>query len=172
MKFPFFASFIVFIILLTLRLRHSGRKDAKAADEYWKKELQANATRRKSLDQLPYITIPFDRLPMDVLATDDSIQEIQKTLKALSETKMVNFNGKSNTDLKLEYGAPNINLLAEYDQNYTDLIICLNKWGALLLEKGESPAAQTVLEYAVEIGSDISATHKMLADLYINPSFS
>ena len=170
MKFPFFASFIVFIILLAIWLRHSNRRDAKATDAYWEKELQANATRRKPLDNLPYISIPFDRLPMHILAEDSDIREIHESLRALSETKMVNFNGKTNTDLKLEYGAPNINLLSEYDQNYTDLIICLNKWGSLLLEKGESSAAQAVLEYAVEIGSDITATHKMLADLYLTSS--
>ena len=97
MNFPFFASFILFIIFLALWLRRSSKKETKANEAYWEKELQANSTRRKSLDSLSYVSIPFDTLPMAILSEDP--------------------------ELELEYGAPNINRLSEYDQNFTELII-------------------------------------------------
>ena len=168
MNFPFFASFILFIIFLALWLRRSSKKETKANEAYWEKELQANSTRRKSLDSLPYVAIPFDTLPMDILPEDPEIAKVHQTLQTLSKTKMVNFTGKTNTELKLEYGAPNINILTEYDQNYTELIITLNKWASLLTEHQKIAAARTVLEFAVDIGSDINSTYKMLADIYLD----
>ena len=138
------------------------------AEAYWEKELQANSTRRKSLNILSYVSIPFDTLPMDILPEDPEIEKIHQTLHTLSKTKMVNFSGKTNTELKLEYGAPNITLLTEYDQNFTELIITLNKWASLLIEHQETAAARTVLEFAVDIGSDINSTYKMLADIYLD----
>ena len=168
MNFPFFASFILFIIFLALWLRRSSKKETKANEEYWEKELQANSTRRKSLDSLSYVSIPFDTLPMNILPEDSEIEKIHQTLHALSKTKMVNFSGKTNTELKLEYGAPNINLLSEYDQNFTELIITLNKWASLLIAHQETAAARTVLEFSVDIGSDINSTYKMLAEIFID----
>ena len=168
MNFPFFASFILFIIFLALWLRRSSRKEAKANEAYWEKELQANSTRRKSLDSLSYVSIPFDTLPMDILSEDPEMEKVHQTLHTLSQSRMVNFSGKTNTELKLEYGAPNINLLSEYDQNFTELIITLNKWASLLIEHQETAAARTVLEFAVNVGSDINSTYKMLADIYLD----
>ena len=105
---------------------------------------------------------------MNILPEDSEIEKIHQTLHALSKTKMVNFSGKTNTELKLEYGAPNINLLSEYDQNFTELIITLNKWASLLIAHQETAAARTVLEFSVDIGSDINSTYKMLAEIYLD----
>ena len=108
----FFASFIIYLIWLSYELSKSRRIGEKAQDAYSERENAANNTRRKSLDNLRYIVIPFDSLPMETLKEDEKIMEFHKTLHYLSESPIVNFTGFSNTDLKLEYGAPNIDLLA------------------------------------------------------------
>lgn len=166
MKLPFFASFIVFIVWLSYELSKHNRIDAEPERLFWEKERLANNTRRQSLDELEYITIPFDNLPMNVLSEDQQIIDYQDTLKCISESPIVNFTGITNTDLKLQYGAPNIDLLTKYDQNYTTLVRTLQQWAAYLYDKGYSAEARTILEFAVSTRSDVSGSYKLLCTIY------
>lgn len=137
-------------------------------DAFWKREEEANHTRRKSLDNLPYITIPLEELPLAFHITDDktTAEECKEILRRLSTQKIVNFTGYTNTDLKLTYGTANITCLTEYDQNYTLLVSTLQKWAEALYLGGAKKECRQVLEYAVSIGTDVSHTYFLLADLY------
>ena len=157
MKYPFFASFILFIILLKLRMSHLEKREIKDNDSFFKRETEANSIRRKPLDALNYVKIPFHRLPAS----------FDETLVELSQQKIVNFTGYTNTDLKLMYGPANIPLLSEYDAAFTELVCYLQKWADELIQKNEQQDALLVLEYAIEIGSDIYASYKALAELYL-----
>ena len=167
MKFPFFASFIVFCLWLGYEIHKSRNKAEKAAQAFWEKETKANNTRRKSLDNLDYIKIPFDSLPMNTHTQDPLICECFETLKSLSENPIVNFTGISNTDLKLMYGAPNIDLLSRYDQNYTILVRTLQRLSEALYEKGCQEEACQFLEFAVSIRTDITSSYKLLSSIYL-----
>lgn len=166
MKFPFFASFIVFCIWLGYEIRKHRNLEEKSMDEFWAKEAAANNTRRKPLDNLDYIQIPLDDLPMDVLADDPQIKEYHETLTSLSGNPIVNFSGISNTDLKLQYGAPNIAVLTLYDQRYTILARTLQNLAAALYEHGYVKEACTVLEFAISTRTDVSASYKLLITVY------
>lgn len=166
MKFPIFASFIVFCIWLAYEIKKHRNKEADSYQKFWEKEAAANNTRRKPLDSLNYIQIPFENLPMDVLKEDPVIADYHETLKGLSESPIVNFTGISNTDLKLMYGAPNIDILSRYDQNYTTLVRTLQNLAQSLYEKGYTGEARQILEFAVETHTDVSATYKLLASIY------
>lgn len=166
MKFPFFASFIVFCIWLGYELHKQRNKEEKLNQEFWEKEARANSTRRKSLESLDYIKIPFETLPMDIMKDDPMIADYHDTLKSLSEKPIVNFTGISNTDLKLMYGAPNIDLLSQYDQSYTLLVRTLQSWAEALYDKGYVNEACTVLEFAISTHTDISSSYKLLASIY------
>lgn len=166
MRFPFFASFIVFCIWLGYEIHKHRNMDAKASEEFWAKEAAANNTRRKSLDNLDYIRIPFDDLPMNILPDHSVIKECQDTLKGLSSEPVVNLTGISNTDLKLQYGAPNIELLSQYDQRYTLLARTLQTWAKALYEEGYPDDAESVLEFAIQTRTDISSSYKLLASIY------
>ncbi len=167
MKYPILASFIIFLIYLSYTLKKNKKEEKNLEENFWERERLANSTRRQPLEDLDYIEIPFDSLPMDALADAPEIQEFHNRLHSLAEKKIVNFTGYSNTDLKLAYGAPNINLLSEYDQNFTDLITLLQSWAAFLLQYPEQKQpAKTILEFAVSIGSDISASYELLIKLY------
>lgn len=178
MKYPFFASFIVFGFLFSFSLKKRTKTEKKYVDDFWERERLADSTRRKPLETLDYITVPLNDLPLDVLAELPEIQEFHQKLRELSGQKIVNFAGYSNTDLKLAYGAPNINLLSEFDRHFEELITLLQEWAAFLLqnwgegaqacpEEERKQAAKTVLAYAVSIGSDISATYERLIKLYL-----
>lgn len=166
MKMPFFASFIIFIVWLTYELSKVRRKSEKRQKSFWDKEAEANSTRRKSLDDLPYISIPFDTLPMDTMKEDAQVAEYQETLRTLAESPIVNFTGLTNTDLKLQYGAPNIDLLTRYDQNYTTLACTLQKWAAQLYEAGHITDTKCILEFAISTDTDVSHSYKLLASIY------
>lgn len=166
MKFPFLASFLLFSALLTYELGKSRRIEEKSMKNFLEKENAANSVRKKDLDGLPYISIPLEDFPMDVLTDREDIMEIHNQLKTLSTKKIVNLTGISNTDLKLTYGTANITVLTEYDQNYTILARTIYKWGKLLYEENLIPQAKQVLSFGINTGSDVSGNYKLLATIY------
>lgn len=166
MKLPFFASFIVFCIWLAFQLNRQKKRESRASESFWAREAAANSTRKKPLDDLEYITIPFEFLPMQTMADKEDVAECHRLLSDLSEQKIVNFTGFTNTDLKLRYGVANINLLMDYDQNYTVLVRTLQKWASLLYKEGHIEETKTILEFAVSTKTDVSTTYSLLAEIY------
>ncbi len=166
MIFPILTSCIIFIIWLSYEISKSRRKDEAPIKEFWAKERLANNTQKKPLDDIDYITIPIEKLPVDILADDPQISEYLDILHSLSETPIANFTGISNTDLKLKYGAPNLDLLSRYDQSYTVLARTLNKWAEYLYDKDYVKEARQVLEFAVSTKTDISASYRLLCKIY------
>lgn len=178
MKYPFFASFIVFGFLFSFSMKRRTKKEKQYVDNFWEREREADSTRRKSLESLDYVAIPLNGLPMDVLTELPEMKEYHDKIRELAGKKIVNFAGYSNTELKLEYGAPNINLLSEYDRNFEELITLLQDWASLLLqnwgegaqlcpEEERKQAAKKVLAFAVSAGSDITASYEKLVKLYL-----
>lgn len=168
MKTLFLSSLISFCLLIFLLNKRHSKMEKNMKDAFWKREEEANHTRCKSLDNLPYITIPLEELPLACHITDDeeAAEECKEILRSLSTQKIVNFTGYTNTDLKLTYGTANITCLTEYDQNYTLLVSTLQKWAEALYLGGAKKECRQVLEYAVSIGTDVSHTYFLLADLY------
>jgi len=160
---------LISIITISIAIKLSKKTEEKTEKDFWEREQEANFTRKKSLDDLDYITIPDS-----ILALDDNV------LSKLSSQKIVNLNGIPNTDLKLEYGAANITVLSEYDQNYSDLITRLSSIAdefitkandnALSSTEKESAAntAVQILEFSTDIRSDIVKCWTDLAMLYIS----
>lgn len=191
MKTLFLSSLISFCLLIFLLNKRHSKMEKNMKEAFWKREEEANHTRRKSLDNLPYITIPLDELPLSCPARakghlpaetgsssaeaanaeaessqDPALAECLDIIRSLSTQKIVNFTGYTNTDLKLTYGTANITCLTEYDQNYTLLVSTLQKWAEALYRNGTKKECRQVLEYAVSIGTDVSHTYFLLADLY------
>lgn len=160
------ASVILFCVLIAYENKKHGKQREKQEKSFWERENEANNVRRKSLDNLEYISIPTDSLPLNLLTENPEISECLQIIQELSTQKIVNFTGISNTDLKLEYGAPNINLLTQFDQNYTLLARTLQKWAELLYENGFVEETQKVLEFAVSTRTDVSKSYYLLADIY------
>ncbi len=199
MKTLFLSSLISFCLLIFLLNKRHSKMEKSMKEAFWKREEEANHTRRKSLDNLPYITIPLEELPLachitgdaaavrntgdaatvrntgdaatvrntdDAAANETISEECKEILRSLSTRKIVNLTGYTNTDLKLSYGTANITCLTEYDQNYTLLVSTLQKWAEVLYRGGAKKECRQVLEYAVSIGTDVSHTYFLLADLY------
>ncbi|MCQ2526719.1 MAG: hypothetical protein MJ130_08140 [Lachnospiraceae bacterium] len=122
--------------------------------------------RRKPLDDVEYIHIPLDSLPTDILKDDETVSDCVRQLEELSEEKIINLTGMTNTDLKLKYGVANLPFLTECDDRFTTLVQTLQKWADYLWEKGLEEPAVTIMEYEVKIRADIGSAYRKLAAYY------
>jgi len=156
---------LIFVVWLNYEIGKTNRLSRKKKDEFLKKETLANQTRRGDISSLNYISIPFDRLPLDD-NPDQTINSYRDIILSHSHKKILNLSGYSNTDLKLKYGVSNINALIEYDNNYTVLVSVLHKWAELLYKKGYHQDALNVLETALECGTDVHKSFELLAKIY------
>lgn len=102
---------------------------------------------------------------MDI-CDNPKLREYEQGITALSTQKILNLEGKTNTDLKVLYGAANLDELSEYDQNYGTLCRMLVDYAECLLELDYTTEAQTVLEFGISCGSDHSKNYRLLAELY------
>ena len=158
--FPMLALFIVFLLVLAYFRRKSDAAQAKVDEAFWSKEREANATRRKNLDELHYITIPVEKLPLD-LDTPAC-----QTIRQLTQKRLFNAGGMTNTELKLAYGAANLEALSEYESDYIRLEQALDTCAGELLEKDRASDAAAILEFAVSTGSDVGHIYLTLAEIY------
>ncbi len=171
LPFPLFLTFMLFLIWFTFNRTRMNKKGKKLQDDFWELESQANATRKQSLDGLPYLNVPLQELPF-METDDDELAAIQEEIRQVAKRKIVNFTGISNTELKLKYGAPNLDALSEFDNNYTTLVQILYRWGQYLSEHSFQKEAICVLEYGVSCNTDIRGHYLLLANLYLNTSQS
>lgn len=166
MNFIILASFLVITCVANIYIRKNKNTDKEALARFWDKERRSNSVRKKSLEDLAYLTIPSDILSMQPLNPAAQTISYIEELQSLSSEKIVNLTGISNTDLKLTYGTANITALSEYDFHYTHMVTVLQKLAESLLAADDKALAVRVLEFAVSTGTDVSQTYYLLADLY------
>lgn len=166
----FLFSLIVFTVCSVARSeRISGYNPERSQKKFWEKESESNSVRKADISSLDYIILTLSKLDI-AAAISIGLSDIIDDLKSLTEKKIINLSAYSNTELKLMYGPANLEALSEYDNNYTIVIRHLNKLGTKLYESGNITAATSYLEYAIEIGSDISSTYSTLCQIYIDTS--
>lgn len=187
---PIFTTIVISFLLIMAYMKITTNRFSTGDEECLEQERKSNSVRKKSLDDLDYITIPFGSLPFAYIdpnnihndpgnsapsgdntaandgSDDSAIRKDETDILALKDKKIVNFTGISNTDLKFTYGAPNLPILTEYDQNFTELVRALDSWGTHLNEHGKGADARKVLEFAVECRTDLKSSYVQLADMY------
>ncbi len=170
--FPIFMVMIVVFAVIRFKIKNAGKHDRDLEKDFWDRENEANAVRAVDITTLDYITIPLDTLPLHVTKTDDKpegdseAEECARVITAMSEKKVLNLTGKTNTDLKYEYGPGNLDFMMQCDENFTILVRSLGNLGVRLDELGHGIEAMVILEYAVSIGSDIKKTYTLLGEIY------
>ena len=160
------AGLLIICALIAYKKRKSDHAVQKASENFWDKEREANMTRRKDISKLPYITIPYESLPLDALPESEEYRAAVRQLQSLSDKQILDLSGQTNTDLKLAYGAANLPILMECDQNYLVLARTLTRMAGLLCDAENYDAAEAVLCFAIEIGSTIRSDYEQLASIY------
>ena len=165
MGFPILPFFLLFLVLLAIRLNYLKAKRQQQEDEFLAKEREAKITPAKDISNLRYITIPIEKFPLN-FSNDEKVIEIETQLKELSTHKLLNLSGVSNTDLKLTYGTSNFETMSQIGEDFDKACILLNSYAKALVEAGMENDAVNVLEFAIGIGTDISESYIMLSDCY------
>ncbi|MBQ6843406.1 MAG: hypothetical protein IJO60_02085 [Agathobacter sp.] len=158
--FPFLAIFIIFCVVLGYYIKKGDASQKEVMEEFFEKERLANEVRKKDISQLNYITIPFEKIPQQLNTSTE------KEFFSYAEKTMLNLNGISNTDLKLEYGTANLAILSEYDTNYMDMISLLPAYVEELLAEEQTDTAQMLLEFAVHTKADSRKIYQQLVSIY------
>ncbi len=144
----------------------ASHKTTEKRDAFWAKEEAANATAKIDLSTLKYITL--DERLFSLHFEDDTLSALEADVLSLQDKKILNLTGLSNTDVKLKYGAANLTILTQCDDNFTTLCTSVYRWGEALADKGHIDEAVTVLEYGIRIGTDVVGNYTLLARLYRN----
>ncbi len=158
--------FLLFLIWISYSKARTQRKELEQEAAFWQKEEEANATRRKDISLLDYVRIPLDQLPIGIRPQDETLADCEAQILALADEKILNLTGKTNTEIKLAYGAANLPFLDECDQRFTNLARTMQRWGARLYELSLTQEAKCVLAFAVSWGSDIKGSYVLLGRIY------
>jgi len=172
MKIGFPAVLLVFLVFCAwLRYELYKANHTKTSfKEYLEREQRSNMAPSKSIEGLDYITLDLSRLPFGALKNHPEVDHMEYSVKGLAKEgrKIVSLTGITNTDLKLMYGASNLPLLTQYDNNFIALVTILQDWAAVLYEEKMYKECCDILEYAISIKSDVSSSYIMLSDIYEN----
>ncbi|MGN0317162.1 MAG: hypothetical protein ACI4E1_04410 [Lachnospira sp.] len=172
-----FPYFIILVIILQLFIRKNTRKREQREQDFFEKERKANLVRRQDISKLDYIVLSDDIFLLDrpecnefqsLYNNNPLIQSAYRDLESLKGKNILNLNGISNTDLKLQYGVANLTTLTECDDNYTLLVKSLSIIGHALFEEGYYDYARIFLEYGINIGTDIRSIYSDLATIYLH----
>lgn len=165
MLFPFFTIFLIFVVWLAVRYRSGDRKSQQLQEDFWENEAKANSAPAIDLDSIHYISIPLEKFPLG-LCPEDEILQMESRLKELSEKRILNLTGKTNTELKATYGVKNLPAIMEIGENFDQLTVLLKDYASALIQRKHISEAVSVLEFGVGIGTDISQHYIMLGQCY------
>ena len=163
---PLFTTIVIVAGFILIFMRYTTSRPDNGIRQFLARERRANNTLRQPLDDLAFVTVPLDKVPAPEPAVNEKCASLIGELKQLSDRKIVNLTGISNTDLKLTYGAPNLPILSEYDQNFTNLCRILYELGMEYRNTGHTDEAIAALNAAVSVGTDISGNYTALAEMY------
>ena len=164
MRFTVPIIIIVFSVVFKTVVNRKPKNDPDAL--FIERERLANLTPKKDISGLPYIKVPVSELPLDVPTESEETKERQDIIRSMADKQVLNLTGITNTDLKLEYGAPNINILSAADGNYTRLIQSITYLSEDYINSRHLSEARRLLEYGISIGTDSRRSYLMLASIY------
>ena len=148
-------TFILFLAYYAYRRKQIDKVNTQKESDFWQRENDANSTRKQDITNLDYIQIPVDTFPVGAYP-NEGYEETEQQLLALSEQKILNLTGISNTDLKLQYGVSNLAILSDCDERFTTLVRLLTDYAKGLAEHAHIDDAIRVLEFGVSIKSDVT----------------
>jgi len=163
---PLFTTIVLVAGFIFVFMKMTSSNPDNGIKSFTERERRANSTLKQPLDNLDFITIPLDAIPSPEPAVNEKCASLIGDIKLLSEKKIVNLTGISNTDLKLTYGAANLPILTEYDQNFTSVCKKLFDLGCEYKNAGMNDEAIATLNVAVNLGTDISGNYTTLAEMY------
>ena len=163
--YPFLIVILTLCILLAVRLAKIRKHQAEKDNAFWDREKQADTAVDKDLNSLTYITIPLSKFPLH-FSEDDEVMMIEDALEEIATHRMLNLNGKTNTDLKLMYGPGNLEAVQQMGDDFSQMTILLCDYAKCLMQAERYHDALTVLSFGSSVNSDISTNYMLMGDCY------
>lgn len=155
---------LVLVFLLIYRFNKLKQKEEETIDSFWTRENNANFTPKKDISNLSYITIPLEKFPQEYLDAEE--ENLFMELKNLSEKKILNLYGVTNTSLKENYGLYNLKSLQEMGDNFDTLSTTIVQIAEKRFNNKDYSSVITMLEFLVSKKTDISKAYIILGDTY------
>lgn len=155
---------LVAVLLITIVSSYHQGNDKRKVKEYLKQENQTYIKPKSALNDIKFIDVNFNDINFN--AKDDNAKEEINKLLAFKDLKIASFKGMTNNDLKKEYGTNNFDDVLEYQNNYEELLNQLRVTSEVLIKDEDEKSAMKLLNYAVDLGDDVTKSYTMLADLY------
>lgn len=172
MRIPiFFVFFIIIIVVSHIRASRSENNLDGSQKRFWEKEQASHYVRKKELTEEDYIKGHVDLIP-DFKESDyeawgkTSLYKAQEQLRETASKEMINLSGMLNSDVRLKYGTAQLDLIESLENNFNNYIQGLSLLGSELAQLDHKDIGQTLLEEAIQVGSDVSHTYMNLSDLY------
>lgn len=151
------------IITFFLISRRHSKKQEEVKQRFLEKEEAANAVRKKDIDPELYFTPNLSALPP---IPQGDPHQVERSAKRT----MIRFpRPLTNLELKMQYGMAQMDIIAQYEENFIEHLKSLTKWGSEIAEKSPHDAA-TILQTVVEMGGEFRDAYKNLADICANDS--
>ena len=83
MSLKILASLIILIAVVAHATKRQQRIAENREKEFWARERKANSVRKKPLDDLDYVKIPLNKLPMDARTTKEPKNTVVSLLLCL-----------------------------------------------------------------------------------------
>jgi len=152
-----FSVFAIVMVLINSKT-HRTRQD-KLLRRFLDEEAAANSVRKKEIPQELFYTPDLSIFPP--VGEDDPFQ-----VTRCAKRVMLRFEKfMSNLELKKLYGVAQMDLIAQYEENFNAYLKALTKWAEALAQEG-SPDAIKILEYVISRGGEYRDTYRTAADIY------
>ena len=165
MGIPFFLVVVVAgAIVLNICSSAARTKDKKKIEDFIAEQNEITIKPKAKLDEINFIKCDISKVKFTTNSTDTN-EEIDKLLN-LSHSKLANFKGVSNQELKREYGNNNFDEVLSYQNNFDELLKSLVYTAELLARDGDDKSAISLLQTSISLGNDVTKNYTLLADLY------
>lgn len=166
-----FATFAFLAILFKIIVNNKGKKEKKFFDQYLEEEFNANFSRAVEIPKELFFVPKIELLPIKEYENDSKYEQIIKLQNAVikkSTEKMIILDPPlSNKEIKLKYGANNLETIINCEENYNSFINSINNLSEELINLKNYPDAEQFLLYCVEIKSLYFKTYELLIKIYI-----
>jgi len=169
MPFLFLGILLVILFVIRGRMNYANRNYGSKVGEFLEAEREANEARRRDIpEELFYRPdVSAFSLPRVALGgSEDAADKLRESILALAKTPMLRFGpGMTNRELKLTYGAANIDFIAECEENFNDFVNRLHEYSAALYAAGMLDDAETNMLECVRAGTGAAAPYRLIADV-------
>jgi hypothetical protein len=150
---------ISLIVIVASKARRHSKKQSEINRRFFEEEEAANNVRKKEIDASLFYKASLAELPPIPEGDPNQVQRCAKRL-------MIRFDAPvSNLELKQQYGPAQMDIIAQYEENFNEYLKALTKWAGDIIEKSPDDAL-IILNKVITLGGEYRDTYKLAADIY------